>query len=46
VATVRALLAKAHAAHRDVGCGTCPGQEASAADVAPSAAPVFLIAAE
>lgn len=46
IATVRALLAKAHLANCEVGCRTCPAQDASPADQVAPEEPVFLIAAE
>jgi bacterioferritin-associated ferredoxin len=46
VATVRALLIKAHVANSEVGCATCPAQDAGGADQAPAEEPVFLMAAE
>jgi bacterioferritin-associated ferredoxin len=45
VATVRALIAKAHLANCHVGCSTCPaGQDRS--DATPQEDPGYLIAAE
>jgi bacterioferritin-associated ferredoxin len=46
VATVRALLIKAHVANCEVGCPACPAQDLHRADDVPPEEPVFLIAAE
>ena len=46
VATVRALLVKAHVANCEVGCRTCPAKDVSRADPVVDEEPVFLMAAE